>query len=58
MKDLSMHTNVDSILPKSQKEIKVYRHDGEKCPECGSRIEKTGRCSTCRTCGYSLCEGS
>ena len=29
---------------------------GDRCPNCGSRIEHAGGCDLCRQCGWSRCE--
>lgn len=31
------------------------RETGEICPECGSKLIRTGGCLECHTCGYSKC---
>jgi len=34
----------------------IVEEKKEICPVCGSHsISKSGRCTTCYTCGYSLC---
>lgn len=30
-------------------------HSGEKCPECGAELTRTGGCLECKSCGYSKC---
>lgn len=35
---------------------KQHENDRNSCPDCGTELVKTGRCSYCPSCGWSACE--
>ena len=57
---LSGHTEAIQLMDKEEKNEQKMVEELEKrkinCPECGSELEVTGGCYSCRNCGYSKCE--
>lgn len=47
---------IDEKDRKEQELIEKVEKRRVVCPECGSELEVTGGCYTCRNCGYSKCE--
>lgn len=44
------------IIEDEAKYVFIEPEDDGKCPICREKIYTVGRCKTCLSCGWSLCE--